>query len=645
MKRLVLILAPLALLVAPQPAASHSLVRPAGGVISYLSEDATSLNTLTVSVAGTKIDLRDPTVDGGIDPGTCEAGDVAGGFIVQVLCPGAGVSRLRIDLGEREDAATVSAPVPSSIAGGPGADTLTGGPAGDEILGGDGNDLLDAAAGDDIVDGGLGADSLGGGPGADRLISRDGIADVVVCGDGADEVDADTLDEVGGDCEQVTVTFTEPPSGYVLDKPGPPAVEAGAETVQRLKRDRRVRVFATSSEVGTVSASGFLEFAGLSLPLTTESRPVAVGGAGAAITYRLSREHYRRASRALEAGRRVRVALSVVATDLAGSSSEAPTPTIRLTARRAAGKSAGGLHQARRHPELGDVDGDGIGDSDDNCPFAANGSQINTDAGLPGGDVQGDACDDDDDADGVTDASDNCRVSPNLDQSDSDGDGYGDACPPVDTDGDGLIDDNDNCDLVSNPGQQDLDGDDRGDVCDFDDDGDGFDDGFDNCPTVYNLEPTDVDGDGQIYDQLDADGDGIGTACDADDSTAGPPAGPDTVAPQAEVRAARRQRLAQLGAGMIVRLRCSEACRASAELVVRRADARGLRDDRVAATGSARLDGAGATFAFVRLERRARRVLRRAGAVHAALVTEVADSSGNTVRSSRPLIVSGRPGG
>ena len=54
------------------------------------------------------------------------------------------------------------------------------------------------------------------------------------------------------------------------------------------------------------------------------------------------------------------------------------------------------------------MDGDEVRDEVDNCPTVKNGSQLNTD-----GDGQGDACDSDDDDDGVPDASDNCRVEPN----------------------------------------------------------------------------------------------------------------------------------------------------------------------------------------------------------------------------------------
>ena len=104
-----------------------------------------------------------------------------------------------------------------------------------------------------------------------------------------------------------------------------------------------------------------------------------------------------------------------------------------------------------------DTDGDGVGNSVDNCPSQSNPDQSNSD-----GDMPGNVCD-------------NCPSVSNNDQTDTDGDMIGDLC--------------DNCPTAANQIQEDTDGDLVGDACD-------------NCPTVANA------------DQSDADEDGSGDACD-----------------------------------------------------------------------------------------------------------------------------------
>ncbi len=113
-----------------------------------------------------------------------------------------------------------------------------------------------------------------------------------------------------------------------------------------------------------------------------------------------------------------------------------------------------------------DSDGDGVCDTDDNCPYTYNPGQ------------------EDMDNDGVGDVCDNCVSTYNPGQEDMDGDGYGDAC--------------DNCVSTYNPGQEDMDNDGVGDACD-------------NCASTYNPG------------QEDGDGDGIGDACEATNPGTGTP--------------------------------------------------------------------------------------------------------------------------
>jgi Ca2+-binding RTX toxin-like protein len=193
--------------------------------------------------------------------------------------------------------------------------------------------VLAGGAGRDVVDGGLGADRLDGGAGDDQLRARDGIADEIACGEGNDTVTADTLDVVAAGCEQVDRLAVAPPPGALelgADKSAP-QLRAAAARSQRVSRGRRtIRLVATSSEAGAVATSGVLRIAGAAIPVVGVRRGVAVGGAGADLRFALSRRQQREVLAALRRGRRVTLALSVVATDRAGNSRELRLPRIRL---------------------------------------------------------------------------------------------------------------------------------------------------------------------------------------------------------------------------------------------------------------------------------------------------------------------------
>ena len=89
----------------------------------------------------------------------------------------------------------------------------------------------------------------------------------------------------------------------------------------------------------------------------------------------------------------------------------------------------------------------------------------------------------------------------------------------------------------------------------------------------------------------------------------------------------------------MVGLRCSEACGATVELQVSRRLARrlGLRRTRILAGGSARLQSAGTTYAFVRFDRRARGRLFRSRKMSAKLTAVAVDDGGNRRSLSRPV--------
>jgi VCBS repeat protein/thrombospondin type 3 repeat protein len=159
------------------------------------------------------------------------------------------------------------------------------------------------------------------------------------------------------------------------------------------------------------------------------------------------------------------------------------------------------------------------------------------------------------DLDGIVNLKDNCPTRYNHAQTDTDGDGMGDACSQVDPEascaggsndggsclaaaecpGGTCLGDHDfvvtrveqrqdNCPDAYNPAQTDTDGDDIGDACDLnpngaspsdDNDADGAVDAGDNCPTRYNPDQRDSSGNGvgdECDEESDPDGDRITTA-------------------------------------------------------------------------------------------------------------------------------------
>ncbi|MCB9591846.1 MAG: thrombospondin type 3 repeat-containing protein [Sandaracinaceae bacterium] len=158
-------------------------------------------------------------------------------------------------------------------------------------------------------------------------------------------------------------------------------------------------------------------------------------------------------------------------------------------------RAIAGFQWAPRHA---DTDGDGIEDSQDNCP-----SEREDEDGWEDEDGCPEA---DNDDDGLLDADDPCPdQAEDVDQFEDE-----DGCPDTDNDGDGIHDGYDSC-----PDQaEDMDGDRDQDGCpDNDTDRDGIEDPQDQCVD----EPEDFDGFGDEdgCPETDFDGDGLPDETDA----------------------------------------------------------------------------------------------------------------------------------
>lgn len=107
---------------------------------------------------------------------------------------------------------------PSSLSGGEGDDFLKASDGADRFDGGPGADTIDGGFNNDTIVGGPGPDTIHGDhptgecgiywcklpAGNDTIDARDGEADNVTCGFGTDSVQADPIDVVATDCENVT---------------------------------------------------------------------------------------------------------------------------------------------------------------------------------------------------------------------------------------------------------------------------------------------------------------------------------------------------------------------------------------------------------------------------------------------------------
>jgi Ca2+-binding RTX toxin-like protein len=184
-----------ALTLAGAPSALASTVTVSGGDTVRVLETGNEANQVTVGyVAGTDT-YRITDAAAALTPsGTCVAVDAN-----TATCPGAGVTRIEVQTGDRDDsivldAATipgtitesldagsandsiVGANTPGTLTGGSGNDsvrgrgTLIGGSGNDQIAGSPLSDNLRGSSGRDLLDGGFGGDDISGGSNTDTLV-------------------------------------------------------------------------------------------------------------------------------------------------------------------------------------------------------------------------------------------------------------------------------------------------------------------------------------------------------------------------------------------------------------------------------------------------------------------------------------------
>ena len=225
----------------------------------------------------------------------------------------------------------------------------------------------------------------------------------------------------------MTRTGTAPPAA-TADDGRPPRVAVGAAHAAA-RRPRACRARVRDRERGGQPRRVGLPRGGRSASPGNRIGPVrvTVPGAGAELAFRLKGRNWRAARNALRKRKRVVVRL--------GRRRDRPERAARPAARRRAIRLARGAaprppcSRGPRTPSPTTSTATRSATRSTTARTSRNGSQIDTRPTT----ALGDACDDDDD-DGrrARRAPDNCRVTANPDQADDDGDGYGDACPPVD---------------------------------------------------------------------------------------------------------------------------------------------------------------------------------------------------------------------
>jgi Ca2+-binding RTX toxin-like protein len=185
-KRLVLVgLAALVVSLAWAGSALASTVTVSGGNTVRVLETGNEVNQIKVSYdSGLDLYTVEDTAATLTPNGTCIMVDAH-----KATCPGAGITKVQVDTGDRDDSivlddATIPSTVNEDLDGGGGNDTVNGADSPSTITGGSGNDQV---SGQGTVDGGSGNDNVLGSPLADTIKGGSG-RDTVDGGDGPDDI-------------------------------------------------------------------------------------------------------------------------------------------------------------------------------------------------------------------------------------------------------------------------------------------------------------------------------------------------------------------------------------------------------------------------------------------------------------------------
>lgn len=268
------------------------------------------------------------TLDGLANDGEAGEGDNVGSDI-EFVEGGDGPSRLFGDGGPNRLEGTGFEN--TEIHGGGGNDTLNGGAGPSQVFGDAGNDDVRGSAGNDLIDGGAGTDSLYGDEdtcsftgcsgGNDTIRARDGEADSIACGPGADQVTVDTLDTVAPDCESVYRAAFGQPAGGSGTRSGATVSLKLAKTLALGKALRKGFFFRfTSDQAGGVSAKAVISKKaarklGLARTVTVARGSKKLRSAG---TVKVKMRFTRKAKRRLRRARKVKLVLKATFKDAAG---------------------------------------------------------------------------------------------------------------------------------------------------------------------------------------------------------------------------------------------------------------------------------------------------------------------------------------